>query len=374
MRASTLSSSLLACCLLSACGSSESVQWVEGVGFEWDLFNHRLSYAELQVGDDAVDIVVVGGTSTTLSATGAPPDLSAECDPDETESALPCDEFPFNDTAFVEIRTGRGSGSKVASGTGTVDVVADADGETTSIEIELSRKPKGDVIALIHGLTVDTDEPLADGPSCYDPAYGWHPRRIAVVLGEPSVDGMTVTVPVEVAFEAGNSLEDERQCIDAVIEQARVAMTVGVQVISAGGDAVSETVSHGQVFEYSGTAGSPGEQAAPDLSERTIDLAFDGPIGWSAVDFRFHEDDPEDRGAYLRSMSFALDVSSTSASGAATNFSPGTQLSGFDYSFAGTVSAIPGVFEVERRAAIDEVDIDVTDGVFDLQSIDLEAQ
>ncbi len=188
------------------------------------------------------------------------------------------------------------------------------------------------------------------------------------------MDGTAVTVPVDVAFEAGNSLEDERQCIDAVVERARVAMTVGVQVISAGGDAVTEDVSHGQVFEYSGSSGDPGEQPAPDLADRTIDLGFDGPIGWSAVDFRFHEDDPEDRGAYLRSLSFALDATSASASGAATNFSPGTQLSGFDYSFTGTVSGIPGVFDVERRAAIDEVDIDVTDGVFDLQSIALEVQ
>jgi hypothetical protein len=69
-----------------------------------------------------------------------------------------------------------------------------------------------------------------------------------------------------------------------------------------------------------------------------------------------------------------LDATSTSASGAATNYSPGTQLSAFDYSFTGTVSAIPGAFDVERRAAIDEVDIDVTDGMFDLQSIDLEVQ
>ena len=358
--------------LTTACTSSESVQWVEGMGFTWELFNHRLSYLEYQVDSDDVSVVVVGGTSTTLDATGAPPDLPAECDPDETAGALPCDEFPFNDVANVFVTTGQTEGRRIASGLGEVTVLADADGESTSIDITMSRAPKGDVIAIVRGLTIDTDAPLSGGTACYDPAYGWHPRRIAVLLGEPVVSGDVVTVPVEMAFEAGESLEDERLCIDAVNDQARVDMTVQVQVISAGTDAVYTDVSQQQAFAFSGNSLEPGEQPAPDLAERTVDIDFAGPVGWSEVDFRFHVDDPEDRGAYLRSLSFDLFADLGAASGDATNASPGTQLSAFDYTFDGRIASLPDDYDVTRRIAQDDVDIEVEDGRFVVQDIDLE--
>ena len=352
---------------LTACGSPESVQWLEGVGFEWDRFNHRISYAEFHLLDDDVDVVFVGGTSTT----GVRGELTAECDPDETPTALGCEEFSTTDVALVNFGAGRAESARITSATGSLALVADADGTSGTLTLELPRRPKGDVIALIHGLVLDTDEPLSGGPSCYRPEFGWHPRRIAVLLGEPTVDGTTVTVPVEVVFEAGNSLEDERQCVDAVHTEARVAMRVGIQVIAAGGEAVHTTVEQSQTFAY-GVASNLEEQLPPDLSERTIDLDFDGPIGWSAVDYRFHADDPEDRGAYLRSLSFQLHADIGAASGEARNYSIGTQLSGFDYDFTGTVSGLPVGLDVERRRAVDEVEIETTEDGYETVRLALE--
>jgi hypothetical protein len=70
----------------------------------------------------------------------------------------------------------------------------------------------------------------------------------------------------------------------------------------------------------------------------------DGMAGWRDMSWTFHASDPEDRGAYLRSLELGL--TADSAYGWATNTSA-TMLSGFEVRFAGTV--------VER-----DVDVDVT--------------
>ena len=69
------------------------------------------------------------------------------------------------------------------------------------------------------------------------------------------------------------------------------------------------------------------------------------------MDFQFHVDDAEDRGAYLRTIEYLADPVGGTAWGHATNYSPGTQLSGFDYAFSGTVVGVGFDGEVERGTA-----------------------
>lgn len=334
---------------LGGCTSDVEVTWLEGFGFEWDLFNHRLSHLQFGLLPSQADVAMVGGTSTT----GVSPELPAECDPDT------CDEFPFFDEALVEVRAATAS-LPVATGSATVDLEVGADGATATLEVPLDRRGKGDAIAILDGITLSTDHPLSGGASCYDPAYGWHPRRIRVALGEPVIDGDVATVPVEAMFEAGESLESVRQCVDAVNDQAVVALTVGVRVIAGRGAPGSAAVS--QTMEYrlgDGGTTTPLPQDPPDLADRTVALAWTGPYGWSTVDFSFHVDDPEGRGAYLRSLSFFLDPETSSASGHATNYSPGTQLSSFDYTFAGEARALDLGVTPTRRFAADTLEVEL---------------
>jgi hypothetical protein len=348
--------------LLAGCGGGESeIVTMEGFGYGWDLFNHRLSYLHAGVdagADDAggeASIAVVGGTSTT----GVTPQLDDTCDPDT------CGEFPFVDDSLVELRWARAVSRGVIVGTGTIDLAADADGDVQPLVIELPNRGDGDVVALIGKLVIDTDRPTSDGADhCYDPGYGWHPRRIAVQLGEPTLDGEGTSVSLDVNgfFEAGNSLEEERACIDEINELAVASMTVGVTVIVGADDVEQQDVLQGAAWECGDCPYDPNEQPDPDPAERPLEMSAEGRIfGWSSLDWRFHADDPEGRGAYLRTLSFDVDADGGVASGHATNFSPATQLSGFDYAFEGVargvaVSGDPsrGTIEATLPAELDD--------------------
>jgi hypothetical protein len=237
-------------------------------------------------------------------------------------------------------------------------LVVGAEGGDAVVEVDLGGRARGALIALIDGFSIDTDEPLASGPACYDPAFGWHPRRIALAVGEPALleGGRVARVPVSAAFEAGNSLEEARGCVDEVAADARVAITVDVRVVAAEGALRTAELAHGMAWALgAGGSSSPDPQPDPDLAARAVELDWDGPVGFTSVDFRFHVDDPEDRGAYLRTWSFRVDELAGAASGHATNWSPGTQLSGFDYAFTGAVVSLSLGAEVTRRVASDQI-------------------
>ncbi|MBW1878773.1 MAG: hypothetical protein JRJ84_10465 [Deltaproteobacteria bacterium] len=329
---------------------------MEGFGFEWAFFNHRVSHLTFGVEGDAARVSVVGGTSTT----GIDPVLPEQCDPDT------CGELPFTDSAVVEVRWGRATSRKVHFARATATVVATAEGSTEALEVPLDRKGKGELIAVIAGFTLDTDYPLSGGEACYDPAYGWHPRRIAIELGEPelSSDGRSAVLDVTGWFTAGNSLEDERQCVDEVAAEAQVPIDVDVLVVVGNGSIGTAQASHEETYSYGCTSFpclSPDPQPDPDLSVRPLDLfELEAPlVGWSRFDFQFHTDDPGDRGAYLRTVSVDADLAGGTASGHATNYSPATQLSGFDYLFSGTVRAMDVDGELERGVVEDTVTVDL---------------
>jgi hypothetical protein len=314
--------------MLLACAKPGEITVLEGFDYGWDGFNHRLSYLEAGIDGSNADLAVVGGTSTT----GVERTLPESCDPDA------CQEFPFTDTAQVDVLWGRLTANHVAMGVAEIELYADSAGTTQTVTVPVDGVP---VIAVIEGLVVDTDHALPDdSPLCYDPALGWHPRRIAVSLGNPVAGDGSATVDVTAAFEAGNSLEPERACVDAVNELATAAITVRVAVLAGDLTAVSQDLDQSASYTY-GDRFSPDEQPPPDPATRPLDgdPATD-VFGWTALDFRFHPDDPDDRGAYLRTLELHADGTTGEATGHATNYSPATQLSGFDYAFTGTVEAI----------------------------------
>ncbi len=326
---------------LLACSSEPSQgRWLQGAGFEWKLFNHRVSHLEWRGAEDPPRSAIVGGTSTT----GQSASLPESCDPNL------CEELPFRDESTSFLRWVQVESDEALFVAAQAELVVDADGEETAITIELPRKARGRAEAVLAGLRLSTDQPLAGGAACYDPAFGWHPRRIQVELGSASLgaDGRSASLTVQGAFEAGNSLEEMRQCIDEVAQQARVALQLDLVLILGEADLFS-THELDQAMSYSYGAGpsNPDPQPDPDPAERAIDVDVDRQVvGWQALDWRFHVDDPEGRGAYIRKLLF--DAAEGQALGHATNYSPITQISGFDYHFQGRLLALD-LPEAERQ-------------------------
>lgn len=330
---------------------------MEGWSFDWVRFNHRVSYLEYGLDADAARVSVIGGTSTTAQS----PELDAQCDPDT------CDEFPFVDDAEITVRWASATTRDAVFGTGTA-VLDDVgpDGVTQSIDVPLPRKVRGQPVAIINGYVLDTNNPLSGGEACYRPEYGWHPHVVSVSL-EPTLsdDGKSVAVDVTAVFDAGNSLEDSRQCIDEVSDEARVAMSVDVLVIAGKAPVESHQVAYDMAYEFGCAPGqfpctNPAEQPDPDPSDRGLPITFDDPLlGWSSWAFEFHVDDPDDRGAYIRSWVVDASAADGIATGHATNYSPNTQLSGFDYAFTGTVVGVDLGAEVERGVIADEISVEL---------------
>jgi hypothetical protein len=318
--------------LAVGCAPEAEITWLERFGFAWTGFNHRVSYLHFGVDDAGVDAAVIGGASSTYYS----PELPEGCD-EET-----CSELPFSDSSEVTIGWGR-STTRLASGVAEASLVVTPAGDELEIEIPLHRKGRGEAAVMLQSFELDTDHELAGGPDCYLPSLGWHPRRIALELGEPRLreDGGAVVVTVSGWFEAGYSFEEYRACQDEVVVEAQVLMTVRVLALVSPGDVDRHTVEHGVHYAFSGNPYDPGEQPDPDLAERPLALPWEQAIaGWSALDFRFHEDDADLRGAYIRSLSVGLDLDDGWASGHATNYSPLTQLSDFSYRFTGEVTAL----------------------------------
>lgn len=335
-------------------GEDVEISWLRDLGFGWTGFNHRVSYLHFEVADDGLDMAVIGGASSTSYV----PELPSGCD-EET-----CSELPFIDTSSVTIGWGRTT-TNLATGSTTATVVATPAGGETTVEIPLVGRGKGQAAVLLQALTVDTDYELSGGDDCYVPMLGWHPRRLAVSLEDPELsdDRRSVTVGLRAIFEAGYSFEEYRACQDEVVDRARVPITVQVLAVATPNGLEHHDLAHQQYYEFSGNQFDPEEQPDPDLAERPLALSWDDAIaGWSAIDFHLHEDDPDLRGAYLRSLSVGLNVDQGWASGHATNYSPGTQLSDFSYRFEGEVTALEADSPVEwGQASFDEIEAELDD-------------
>ena len=329
--------------------------WMEGYRYHWVAANHRLSFLRAGVEGDEATVALVGGTST--SGVGG----SISCD-------LTCQEFTFLDTSDVTVHWARYTGSDAAFGVGTVELLANATPQSTTVDIPVPAGASGEVTAFITGLRVNTNAPLSGGDACYIPAYGWHPKHIQAEISDASLgsSGDVVTATVELAFEAGLSLEEVRECVDAVKDQAQVEMGVDVLVVVAGGAQASQDVAFTEEWGWRDDNGDLIPQDDPDYASRPLSLGLDNPIaGFSALDYRFHELEGMDRGAYIRDLEWRVDVEAGVASAHALNWSL-TQLSGFDYQFTGRVVGVDVAGSIERGTLqIEGLPAQLTDAAYD---------
>lgn len=350
---------LLLLALLPGCNKPIQATWPIGWSFGWASFNHRVSYIGYALSETAASTSIVGGTSTT----NIDPPLPDGCD------ANTCQELPFTDKANVEVDWARVVSRKAAFGRATGQVVADAAGETQTVTVPLDRSARsGTVTAWITGFTVDTDHALSGGSACYDPASGWLPRHLAIGLANPTLssDRQSATVDVSATFEAGYTLEDNRQCIDAVVPEALVPVSVDVLVVAGPFDPQRIQVADSMSYTYGNCTGAPcmdpDPQPDPDLSTRPLQIDPPGAAaGWTSFDFEFMTSFANDRGAYLRTWQVAFDPDAGWASGHATNYSPPTQLSGFDYNFTGEIDSVLLDSDVQRGSVSQQIPVKLDD-------------
>lgn len=302
--------------------------WLEGFSYGWEFFNHRVSHLEAVVEDDGARVAVVGGTSTTSEV----PDLADTCDPEA------CAEFPFFDTAQVALRWGRVTTDLAVAAVGSGELTLGPTRTSTRVEVEApAEAPDGDPVVLLRGFRFSTDLPLTGGESCYNPRYGWLPTVLDFGVGEVVTTDAGVEVELTGQFAAGRTLEAERACLDEVIDQAQAALSLDVLVIWPEGSSKSWRVEQEATFPY-GSRSEPIPQEPPALPDEDIPLA-EAAAGVRALAWSFHREDPDLRGAYLRTWGFRAQEDGV-AGGWATNYSPGTQLSAFDYTFAGEFAAV----------------------------------
>ncbi len=330
---------------------SDGAVWLQGFGYEWLGFNHRVSYVSSRLQDSGGTLAVVGGTSTT----------AAETVLDDGCEVSTCGELPFLDYSTVDVRWGRVSEAEARFVTETATLQASAGGGTVEVEFALPRVLEGELVPLIQGFTIDTDTPLASGEeSCYQPRNGWLPTQMGLALSEATVsgDGLSASVSVQATFAAGLTHETLRECIDAVAADAAAEITVDVLLVVGATDRVTQSVNYAQEYEFDGNVATPPEQLPPDEGERTLDVPMtDRMLGWRAFDFQFHTTMDDGAGAYLRSWSVDANPSTGVVSGHSTNYSPFTQLTGFDYVFEGTVEIIDVGGQVETgEYAIDALE------------------
>lgn len=333
---------------LMACTPEQTVSWQMGASYKWNGLNHRLSFLHQSVTDDVVRLGVIGGTSTTGMVTTLP----------EGCAFSDCQELPVKDTSTNWVRWGQVTTRRAQFATSEVSFNVSQESGTETVTFSFPR-PTKQVSAFITGWEWDTNAALLGGPECYDPFNGWHPRRMDVSITPNGADD--VTFDVHGLFEAGNSLEDIRKCIDAVNEEAQVSLRLFLMAVDAKDSAETQSLTYGASYEL-GSKSDPNPQDDPDLAERPLEVPVeDRVLGWTSIDFSFHEEDEAERGAYLRSLVFDIDPDAGAVYGHATNYSPGSQLSGFDYTFNGEIVSIPvrgafdsGVLELQLEATVDD--------------------
>lgn len=304
-----------------------TASWLTGFDWRWENSNHRLSAMVIEpVGPD-IDVAVVGGASTT----------GVVFNDNGCVNSNTCWELPVADATNLSAQWSEVTSSKAVVINARVPLTVVLGGAEATLAVPLPRRFKADtpVSAFIAGLALSTaDVSIDPSVSCYDTHHGWLLRELGagVVSTVLTSDRRAVDVRVHASFQAGASLEDERRCLDTAVAEAGIGLDLSLVVV-VGGD-------EGSVTDVTQAALVPFDPAAPeafsddDWTPWTISADQIG--GWAEVYWRFHYDDPDFRGAYLRSLTLAAEADAGRAIGWATHDAPAAVLkSGFSFLFSG---------------------------------------
>ncbi len=298
-----------------------SASWLQGFGYRWSDFNHRLSLLHLRPVDDVLEVAVVGGASTTGVQFGCVDDS--------------CRELPWTDQSSVWAAVQTAQSRSLRFAHTTVRAEVGASGDTRTVNVFMGGAVDGDAVAFISGLRIDTGAvAAAASDQCYDSRHGWLPRSLSVSAVVSAIHDTTVDVDVALLFEAGESGEPIRACMDAVAAQAVVAMELDIAIAAGVQDVQTQGVESAVSYGCDGCPLDPPAQPPP----ASTTIAIEGDLlGWQSLEFLVRGSDAFPRGAYLTSMDVNADVSAGTAVGHVTNLSPGTQQSGLDAQFRGVI-------------------------------------
>lgn len=304
-----------------------TASWLTGFDWRWENSNHRLSAMVLEpVGAD-VDVAVVGGASTT----------AVVFNDNGCVNSNTCWELPVTDATNLSAQWSEVTSSKAVVINARVPLTVTLGGVEQTLAVPLPRRfsANAPVTAFISGLALSTADVLPNpAESCYDPHHGWLLRELgaAVVSAELTADRRAVDVRVSGAFQAGASLEDERRCLDAAVAGAGIGLDLSVVVVAGGEEGAVTDVAQSAIVPFD--PGAP--EAFTDADWTPWAVAGDQIGGWTEVYWRFHYDDVDYRGAYLRGLTLAADADSGRAIGWATHDAPASVLkSGFSFLFSG---------------------------------------
>ncbi len=319
----------LACAGQMGCSNEPfEATWMTGFDWSWANTNHRLSALVVSPQAGGARVAVVGGSSTTAKV------FDDGCLDPQT-----CGELPVKDSSDFKVTWTEAVTTSAQIVRDTARFAATLTGGEATITVPLRKRiPENQpVTAWIAGFSVATgDVPTDPALSCYDSRHGWLPRELAleVVDVARAPDGRSVDVGVAAQFEAGVTLEAIRRCLDAAIASAGISVELEVVVV-AGAEAEDTAVTRSETVPFDASIDQ--DWTEDDRVDGPSDLA--SPYGWSSIGWRFHTDDPQFRGAYLRRMTLLADEGG--AIGWATNEAPEVVLqSGFSFLFEGVLRAV----------------------------------
>lgn len=275
---------LFALALLSGCahGEESDALVLSGWSYGWEDLSHRISYLRFGLEQDSsVSLGLVGGDWSTGETATDTPGWRARYERVRTTEAA----FAFG-TLDLEVGP-----EGVAEG----ELLVPAPAELTGRE---------GLVALLSGFEIDTDVPQGpDYPDDYDPGHGYTSNGFGFALGEPTVEGDGVRVPVTATVRWG---PQDRPDMNAAIPHAVTGVRVGVTVVGFDGDLARTPIETGATYLPADPDASVWALTEQPPMERDASVEGDGRegfVGWTAFDLQVNlEGDFAGEGDYLRAF------------------------------------------------------------------------
>lgn len=269
--------------LLACGGGGEATEALvlSGWEYDWQELAHRISY--LRVGleqDSSLALGLVGGDWSTGETALDTPNYRVRYERVRTAEAA----FASGELALEVGPEG------TATGTATVDAGA------------LGRHEG--LVALLSGFEITTDVPQPEGyPADYDPALGYTSNGFGFALGEPTLAGDVVEVPVTATVRWG---PQDRDDMNAAIPFAVTGVRVAFTVVGHDGDVARNQVIDGATYLPDNPDASAWVETEQPPMEVPVSLVGEGRagfVGWSSFDLQANlTGDFAGEGDYLRAF------------------------------------------------------------------------
>lgn len=249
-----------------------------GFNYTWELLSHRIAQMRVMPdGDGAVALQMVGGDWSTGARR--------------------------RDDPFYRVRTHRIHARDFVVVHGETPLIIDPSGE--AIATETLNAPgvlaMPEQVIVLRGFDINTAIPQPDAfPTDYDPAQGYTTRGVGLSVSAPTkdADGNALRFQVAARLRWGPL---DREDMNAAMQHAQTAMTVGWTAIGFAGSVASHAVSDEAAYPH-----APPYSKHPLLGEETMRIDDLPPRpGFTAIrrmDLVLDAQDGSDKGVYVRAI------------------------------------------------------------------------